>query len=440
MKNLQKSDPQIYTLIKAEEKRQKDVLEMIPSENYVSQAVMEAVGSVLMNKYSEGYPGKRYYQGNVIADEVENLAIERAKKLFGVPFVNVQPYSGSPANATIYMATLQPGDTIMGLALSYGGHLTHGFPGTFSGTIFKGVQYEFGKKNIIDFDDLEALALKHKPKLIVASTTAYPRTLDFKKFAKIADKVGAYLLADISHIAGLVVGGVHESPVPYAHIIMTTTHKTLRGPRGAMIMVTEKGLKKDPDLGKKIDRWIIPGMQGGPHDNTTAAIAVALKEAGSASFKKYAAQVVANAQVLATELLANGFDLVTGGTDNHLILMDLRSKKVAGNLAALAFEQAGIIGNKNAVPNDPLPPMLTSGFRIGVPAITTRGMKEKDMKKIAQWMARVIKEVEGYMLPSDDKEKRKELSKKYKTAIAANKNLKKIAKEIKEFCVKFPVP
>lgn len=440
MKYVQKSDPQVAQIMKSEWKRQQDVLEMIPSENYVSKAVQEAVSSILMNKYSEGYPGKRYYQGNEFADEIENLAIERAKKLFGVPYVNVQPYSGSPANGTIYMATLQPGDTIMGLALSYGGHLTHGFSGTFSGTFFKGVQYQFGDKQVIDFDDLEALALKHKPQIIVASTTAYPRALDFKKFAAIADKVGAYLLADISHISGLVVGGVHMSPVPYAHIIMTTTHKTLRGPRGAMIMVTEKGLKKDPDLGKKIDRWIIPGTQGGPHDNTTAAIAVALKEASTAPFKKYAEQIVKNAAALAEGLLAEGFDLVTGGTDNHMILIDLQNKKVAGNIGALALEKAGIVGNKNAVPNDPLPPMYTSGFRLGTPAITTRGMKEKDMKKIAAWMARAIKEVEGMTLPADDKEARRELLKKFRKDIEKNKNLKQIAKEIKQFTSKFPVP
>lgn len=440
MKNLQKQDALIYKLIKGEEQRQKDVLEMIPSENYVSQSVIEAVGSVLMNKYSEGYPGKRYYQGNEFADLVEQEAIDRAKKLFGVPFVNVQPYSGSPANAVIYMATLTPGDTIMGLALSYGGHLTHGFAGTFSGTIYKGVQYEFGKKDIIDFDDLAQLALKHKPKMIVASTTAYPRKLDFAKFAKIADKVGAYLLADISHITGLIIAGAHPSPVAYADIIMTTTHKTLRGPRGAMIMVTEKGLKKDPDLGKKIDRWIIPGMQGGPHDNTTAGIAVALKEASSPKFKKYGEQIVKNAKALAEELKARGFDLVTGGTDNHLILIDLQNKKVAGNIGALALEAAGIVGNKNAVPNDPLPPMYTSGFRLGTPAITTRGMKEQHMKKIAAWMERAIKEVEGFTLPADDKEERKELIKKYKIAIAKNNNLKKIASEIKSFVKKFPVP
>src|SRR5258706_4875505 len=439
MKKLSQVDPEIAKLIKEEEKRQKDVLEMIPSENYASSAVREAVGSVLMNKYSEGYAGARYYQGNIVADQVERLAIERAKKLFGVPFVNVQAYSGSPANSVIYMATLTPGDTIMGLALSYGGHLTHGFPGTFSGTIFKGVQYQFGKKNIIDFDDLEKLAIEHKPKMIIASTTAYPRALDFEKFAKVADKVGAYLMADISHIAGLVLAGEHPNPVPYAHIIMATTHKTLRGPRGALIMVTNKGLKKDPDLGKKIDRWIIPGMQGGPHDNTTAAIAVELKEAEKASFKKYQQQIVKNARALAEELLQRGFDLVTGGTDNHILLIDLRNKKIAGNLAALALEAAGIVGNKNTVPNDPFPPMITSGLRLGTPAITTRGMKEKDMKKIAAWIERAIKEVRGFTLPSD-KEERKAVLKKFREVIGNNKNLKQIAKEIKSFCAKYPVP
>jgi glycine hydroxymethyltransferase len=440
MNTLQKQDPQIYNLIKAEEKRQKEVLEMIPSENFASSAVIEAVGSVLMNKYSEGYPGARYYQGNQVADQVEMLAIERAKKLFGVAHVNVQPYSGSPANAVIYMATLKPGDKIMGLSLSYGGHLTHGFAGTFSGTIFKGIQYEFGKKGILDYDELEKLAVKEKPQIIVASTTAYPRTIDFAKFGKIADKVGAYLLADISHITGLILAGVHPNPVPYAHIIMTTTHKTLRGPRGAMIMVTNKGVKKDPELPKKIDRWIIPGMQGGPHDNTTAAIAVALKEATTASFKKTQVQTVKNAKALAKELLHFNFDLVTGGTDNHLLLIDLRNKKVNGRIAAFALETAGIIGNKNSVPNDTMPPLYASGFRLGTPAITTRGMKEKEMKKIASWMNRVVDQVEGMLLPADDKEKRKILMKEYREKIKINKEIRKIAKEVKELCAKYPVP
>lgn len=440
MSVLKKIDPEIYQLIKEEEKRQRDVLEMIPSENYASKAVIEAVGSVLMNKYSEGYPGLRYYQGNQVIDRVENLAIKRAKKLFGVVHVNVQPYSGSPANSVIYMATIKPGDKIMGLSLSYGGHLTHGFPATFSGTIFKGIQYEFGKSGVLDYNELEQLALKEKPQIIVASTTAYPRIVDFEKFGKIADKVGAYLLADISHITGLILAGVHPNPVPYSHIIMTTTHKTLRGPRGAMIMVTAKGLEKDPDLAKKIDKWIIPGMQGGPHDNTTAAIAAALKEAESARFKSDQIQTVKNAKVLAEELIKYGFDLVTGGTDNHLLLIDLRNKNVNGRVAAYALDLAGIVGNKNSVPKDTMPPLYASGLRLGTPAITTRGLKEKEMKKVAHWINLVIKELDGMMLPSDNKEKRSQLLKKYNQQIENNKNIAKITKEIRELLTKFPVP
>lgn len=440
VKNLKQFDSEIYELVKAEEKRQKEVLEMIPSENYVSAAVREAVGTVLMNKYAEGYPGKRYYEGNKIVDQVENLAIERAKKLFNVPFVNVQPYSGSPANSVIYMATLNPGDKIMGLALSYGGHLTHGFAATFSGTIFKGIQYEFGKAGKLDYDELEEQAEKEMPKIIVASTTAYPRALDFKRFGEIADKVGALLLADISHISGLVIAGEHESPITYAHLVMTTTHKTLRGPRGAMIMVTDKGLKRDPELGKKINKWIIPGMQGGPHEHTIAGIAVALKEAQSAKFKKYQQQVVKNAKALSEELINLGFELVTGGTDNHLLLIDLRNKRVNGKVAALALDRAGIVGNRNSVPNDKMPPLFASGLRLGTPAITTRGMKEKDMKKIANWINEVVKDLSGFMLPHDDKETRSRMMVKYKEHIEQSKRIEEIAKEIKNFCSKFPLP
>ncbi|HSX18507.1 MAG TPA: serine hydroxymethyltransferase, partial [Candidatus Saccharimonadales bacterium] len=324
MTNLQKTDPEIYKLIQLEEERQFEVLEMIPSENYTSKAVMEASGSVLINKYSEGYPKKRYYQGNKYADGVEIAAQERAKKLFGVPYVNVQAHSGSPANLAIYLATCEIGkDKIMGLSLAFGGHLTHGQPQSSTGRFFKSVLYELGKDARLDFAQIEKIAVREKPKVIVCGFTAYPRTIDFAKFAKIADKVGAYLLADVSHITGLIVAGAHPSPVPYAHIVMTTTHKTLRGPRGAMIMVTSKGLKKDPQLGDKIDKAIIPGLQGGPHDNQTAAIAVALKEAATPAFKKYGQQVIKNAKVLADELTKNGFDLVSGGTDNHLILIDL---------------------------------------------------------------------------------------------------------------------
>jgi len=438
MKNLKKTDPQIYELVKQEEKRQHNVLEMIPSENYTSQAVLETLGTVLNNKYSEGYPKKRYYQGNSVVDSVESLAIERAKKLFGVPFANVQALSGAPANSAAEMAVLKPGETLMGLKLAFGGHLTHGAPKAFSSTFFKSVPYELKVDGTFDYDAILKLAKKEKPKLIICGFTAYPRIIDFKKFAEIADAVEAYLMADIAHIAGLVVAGVHPSPAPYAHIITTTTHKTLRGPRGAIIMVTDKGLKKDPDLGKKIDSAIIPGLQGGPHDNQTAAIAVALKEAAKPSFVKYSEQIVKNSKALAAELTKYGFDLIGGGSENHLILIDLRNKGVNGAVAALALEVAGMVMNKNGVPFDTMPPFYPSGLRLGTPPITTRGMKEKDMKKIAAWMNQVIEEVGDLSLP-EDKEERKEVWKKHKAAIVKNKNLIKISGEVKTFCSKFPL-
>ncbi len=439
MANLSKVDHQITALIKAEDQRQHDVLEMIPSENYTSRAVMEALGSSLTNKYSEGYPKRRYYQGNKIADEVESLAQDRAQKLFGVPYVNVQPLSGSPANAAVYMATLANYDKIMGLSLAFGGHLTHGVPLTFSSRFFTSTQYELGKDCLLDFAAIEKQAMREKPKIIVCGFTAYPRIIDFKKFAAIADKVGAYLLADISHITGLIVAGVHPSPVPYAHIVTTTTHKTLRGPRGAMIMVTAKGLKKDPDLGRKIDSAIIPGLQGGPHDNQTAAIAVCLKEAATPAFKKYGAQIVKNAKTLASFLSDFDFDLVSGGTDNHLILIDLRNKKVNGAVAALALEIANIVVNKNGVPFDTMPPFYPSGIRLGTPAITTRGMKEAEMKKIAAWFDRAIKSIDKIELPKD-KEKRTEVFKKFKAEVYKNKKLQKIAEEVKSLTNHFPTP
>ncbi len=436
---LKKTDPQVFELIKAEEKRQKEVLEMIPSENYASKAVMEALGSVFTNKYSEGYPRKRYYQGNKFVDDVEVLAIERAKKLFGVPYVNVQPYSGSPANTAVYFALLEPfKDKIMGLSLAFGGHLTHGSPVSFSGKYFPIVSYQLGKDGLLDYDEIERLAIQEKPKIIVCGATAYPRIINFKNFSEIADKVGAYLLADISHIAGLIVGRAHPGPVPYVDIIMTTTHKTLRGPRGAMIMVTEKGLKKDPELGNKIDKAVFPGLQGGPHDNQTAAIAVALREAQGEQFKVYAKQIVKNAKVLAEKLTGFGFDLVSGGTDNHLLLIDLTNKKVNGAVAALALEVAGIVVNKNAVPNDSLPPFYPSGIRLGTPAITTRGMKEKEMIKVANWINETINEVSKEILPTN-KEARKELFKKFRSEIYKNKKLLAIAGEVKNLCSKFPI-
>ena len=438
MNSLKRTDPLIYKLILQEEKRQREVLEMIPSENYASKAVMEALGTVLTNKYSEGYPKKRYYQGNKIIDDIEILAEERAKKLFKVPYVNVQPLSGSPANAAVYMAVLNPGDKIMGLALSFGGHLTHGAPLTFSSRFFKSVQYTLGKDRLLDYDAIEKQALKEKPQIIVCGFTAYPRIIDFKRFGEIADKVGAYLLADISHITGLIIAGVHPSPAPYVHIVTTTTHKTLRGPRGAMIMVTDRGLKKNPDLPKKIDSAIIPGLQGGPHDNQTAAIAVCLLEASKPSFKQYGKQVVKNSQALAKELIKHGFDLVSGGSDNHLILIDLRNSGVNGAVAALALETAGIVLNKNGVPFDTNPPFYPSGIRLGTPAITTRGLKEKDMVKVANWINRAIDQVKGLDLPKD-KKTRKKLWQKLKGEIIKNKKLLEIAKEVKNFTAKLPI-
>lgn len=440
MRNLKTSDPQIYRLIKSEEKRQKDVLEMIASENYASSSIIEALGSVLTNKYSEGFPGKRYYQGNAIVDEVESLAQERAQKLFKVPYVNVQPLSGAPANSAVYLAVLKNGEKMMGLSLTSGGHITHGHPLGLSGRLFTFAHYTSGKDGTLDYDEIEKQVLKEKPQLLICGFTAYPRKINFKRFGEIADKAGCYLMADISHITGLIVSGVHPSPVPYAHIITTTTHKTLRGPRGAMIMVTEKGLKKNPDLPKNIETAIIPGLQGGPHDNQTAAIAVALKEASTASFKKYSEQIVLNAKALAQQLISHGFDLVSGGTDNHLILIDLRNKKVNGRVAALALEKANIVLNYNGVPGDTMPPLYSSGIRLGTPAITTRGLKEKDMKKVAQWYSRVVDEVKDMELPVDDKTKRSALMKEYRVKIAKSKSLSKIGKEVQAFISKYPLP
>lgn len=439
MTNLKKTDPQIYKLVKQEEKRQKEVLEMIPSENYTSRAVMETLGTVLTNKYSEGYPRKRYYQGNDVADSVEELAQERAKKLFGVPYANVQPYSGSPANSEIYMSILKPGQKMMGLALDHGGHITHGLTIGFSGTFYKNAHYKVNEKTRqLDYDEVEKQVLAEKPDLLICGFTAYSRIIQWDKFRKIADRVGCWLMADMSHITGLVIGGVHPSPVPYVDVIMTTTHKTLRGPRGAMILVTDRGVKKDPELTKRINTNVFPGMQGGPHDNQTAAIAVALKEASTPKFKKYAAQIVANAKKLSSELTKRGLEVVSGGTDNHLVLVDLQKQKISGKIAAEALEVAGVVLNYNLVPYDPMPPFYTSGIRMGTPALTTRGMKEKDMVKVADWIARAVDEVKGYTLPMD-KEGRSEILQKFRKEVVKNKKLLTIAKEIKTFCAKFPV-
>lgn len=439
-KKLHTIDLQIEKLIKLEEKRQRDVLEMIPSENYVSADVRKALGSMLTNKYSEGYAHKRYYQGNRFIDEIEDIAVARAKKLFGVPHVNVQPYSGSPANAAVYFALLNPGDTIMGLKLSAGGHLTHGHPTiTFSGKYYRSIQYDVEENGRIDLAKVKDLAIMENPKMIVVGTTAYPRIFDWKAWREIADSVGAFLLADISHITGLVIGGVHPSPVPFVDVVMTTTHKTLRGPRGAMLMVTEQGLKRNPDMADKIDKAVFPGLQGGPHDNVTAAIAIALEEASTPGFKKYARQIVENAQVLAKTLADRGLTLTTGGTENHLMVIDLRPQGVVGNVVAEALEVAGIVTNKNSVPHDPNPPFYPSGIRLGTPAITTRGMKEKEMKTIGKWIAEVVREASHYRLP-EAKEERSKFVGSVKKELWRNKKLLAIAIQVKKLCQKFPVP
>ncbi|MEV7803464.1 serine hydroxymethyltransferase [Microbispora sp. NPDC088329] len=378
-------DPEIAELIRAEERRQADTVKLIASENYVSRAVLEATGTVLTNKYSEGYPGKRYYEGQQVIDKIETLAVERAKSVFGVSHANVQPYSGSPANLAVYLAFLNPGDTVLGMGLPFGGHLTHGWSVSATGKWFNSVRYGVRRDTgRIDMGEVRALALEHRPKLIFCGGTAIPRTIDFPAFAEIAREVGAVLAADIAHIAGLVAGGAHPSPVGYADVISTTTHKTLRGPRGAMLMANSE------EVGKALDKAVFPGLQGGPHNHTTAAIAVALHEAAQPEFKAYAAQIVKNAKALADELLARGFDLVSGGTDNHLILMDLTSKGVGGKPAAQALDRAGLETNYNAVPFDPRKPFDPSGIRIGTPSVTSRGMGEADMRQIAAWMDEVV--------------------------------------------------
>lgn len=440
MNKLSQIDPEIAKLITAEENRQRNVLEMIPSENYTSSSVLQALGTVLNNKYSEGYPKKRYYQGNAVADAVEILAQERAKKLFGVPYVNVQALSGSVMNLAVYVALLEPmRGKIMGLSLAFGGHLTHGQKQSVSGKFFKSILYTLGPDGKLDYAAIEKQAVRERPDIIVCGFTAYPRIIDFEKFAKIAKKVNAYLLADISHISGLVVGGQHPSPVPYADIVTTTTHKTLRGPRGALIMVTDKGIRKNPDLPKLIDTAIIPGLQGGPHDNQTAAIAVALLEASKPDFKKYTAQIVKNSKALAGELNKRGYDLVSKGSDNHLILIDLSGKDVNGALAAYALECGNIIVNKNGVPNDQMPPFYPSGIRLGTPAITTRGMVEADMKKVAAWIDRIINACAGSKLPKV-KEDRSPFFKEFKKKISEDPEVLKVAKEVKTFASGFPLP
>ena len=404
------TDPEIKELICREEARQLSSIRLIASENYASEAVMQATGTVLTNKYSEGYAGKRYYEGQDYIDQVETLAIERAKALFGAEHANVQPYSGSPANQAVYLALCQPGDTIMGMSLPFGGHLTHGWKVNFSGIQYKSVQYELNPDtHRIDLDQVREMALEHRPRLIWTGASAYPRTWDFEAFAEIAAEVDAVLVADIAHFSGLVVGGVHPHPFPHASIVTTTTHKTLRGPRGGMILSKE-------EYARDLDRAIFPGLQGGPHNHTTAAIAVALKEASSDDFKDYARRIVANAQALAASLLERGFSLVTGGTDNHLILFDATAKGLSGKEASSAMNLCGIEANSNAIPFDPRKPFDPSGIRLGTASVTSRGMNEEHMTQVADWIEQSF---EAHDAPD---------------------RLQAIRQEISEFCSGFPCP
>lgn len=408
--HLKETDPEVFAAIAQESERQQYGLEMIASENYTSKAVMEAQGSILTNKYAEGYPGKRYYGGCVNVDTVESLAIERAKKLFGVSFANVQPHSGSQANMAVYLAACKAGDTILGMDLSHGGHLTHGSPVNFSGLLFKAASYKLDTETgRINYDTIRATAKETQPKLIIAGYSAYPRVLDFAKFKEIADEVGAQLLVDMAHFAGLVATGHHPSPAPYADYITTTTHKTLRGPRGGMILTNSE------EKAKAMNSRIFPGIQGGPLEHVIAGKAVAFSEALRPDFKNHIDMVVKNAKALAEEMLSLGFKLVTGGTDNHLILVDLSEREITGKVAENALDEAGITVNKNTVPNEKRSPFVTSGVRIGTPALTTRGMGPAEMKQVAKWIGQVLNNPEDSALK------------------------KRIHDDVKQLCKQFPI-
>lgn len=408
LKNLDVVDTEIQEAINKELSRQRDKLEMIASENIVSKAVMQAQGSVLTNKYAEGYPGKRYYGGCEYVDVVEQLAIDRAKKLFGAEYANVQPHSGAQANTAVYFALLEPGDTILGMNLTDGGHLTHGSPVNISGKYFKIIPYGVDKETErIDYDELERLAKEHQPKLIVGGASAYSRVIDFERMAQIAKSVGAYFMVDMAHIAGLVAAGLHPSPVPYADVVTTTTHKTLRGPRGGLILC------RDAEFGKQFNKAIFPGIQGGPLMHVIAAKAVAFKEALSDEFKVYQQQVLDNAKALADELVKKGFRIVSGGTDNHLMLVDLRSKNITGKEAQFLLDEIGITANRNTIPFEPLSPFVTSGIRLGTPALTTRGLKEEDIREVADIIADVIENREDSAVIEAAKAKVQAICKKF---------------------------
>lgn len=439
MNFLQSTDPEISKLIKKETERQANTLMMIPSENMVSGAVEEAVGSCLGNKYAEGYPGRRYYQGQEFVDQIETIAIERVKKAFDVPHANVQALSGSPANLSVYKALLNPGDKLMGLALDHGGHLTHGSKVSATGQYYKSVSYTLNKEEKMDYELIMKLALKEKPQIIVAGITAYPLQVDWSEFAKIADKVGAYLLADVSHISGLIVAGEYPSPSKYVDVITSTTHKTLRGARGALVMVTNKGLKKDEEMGKKIDKSIFPGLQGGPHMNSIAGIAVALKESETDSFKSYAKQIIKNADKLAKTLISRGLRLVSGGTETHMMLVDLRGKDITGNLAAKALEGANIVLNRNGIPFDPNPPFYPSGIRMGTPGLTSRGMKEDEMEQIGNFIADIIDDISNIKKQKavDFEQEKKSVIRE--EIILESKEVLRVKKEVLALTKRFPV-
>ena len=411
-------DPEVASLIAAENRRQHEKIRLIPSENYASRAVLEATGSVLANKYSEGYAGKRYYEGQQQIDRLEELCVARAKALFGAEHVNVQPYSGSPANQAVYLALVQPGDTIMGQALAHGGHLTHGAPVSVSGLHYNSVQYGVDRETgLIDYEQVEALAAEHKPKLIFCGTTAYPRIVDFPRFAEIGRNHGAVVAADIAHISGLVAAGVHPSPVPHMDVVTSTTHKSLRGPRGGMILCREQ-------YAAALDKAVFPGLQGGPHNHTTAALAVALKEADSDAFRTYARRIVENARTLAKALLDRGLEVVSGGTDNHLILVDASASGLTGRQLSKALDASGIVCNYNTVPFDPRPPANPSGIRIGTPAITSRGFGVEEMEHLADWMARVV------AVRGDESLVLEERKSAYR----------KVAEQVRDLCNQFPAP
>jgi glycine hydroxymethyltransferase len=434
--NLQSHDPEIYDLIQREAARQKEGLEMIPSENYTSAAVLDAMGSILTNKYAEGYPGKRYYGGCAVVDEVERLAQKRALEVFKADgyHVNVQPYSGSPANSEVYLALLQFGDTAMSLRLDHGGHITHGLPLSFSGKAYKFVHYELNPETEeLDYDAIRSLALEHKPKLLLSGFTAYSRVIDFKKMHDIAKEVGAISMVDMSHISGLVAGGAHPSPFPFTDVVTTTTHKTLRGPRAAMIFCKEE--YKDA-----IDKAVFPGMQGGPHEHVIAGIATALKEAAAPEFSGYAAQIVKNSKALAEALIAEGIRLVAGGSENHLLLVDLTAFGPGrGVFVEKALDAAHITVNKNTIPKDPSTPFYPSGIRLGTPALTTRGMKESEMREIAKLMTRIIKEFAPTELPGD-KDARMAAIKEFTAKLAQHPVVKEVGAAVNALAAKFPVP